>query len=241
MHDEADFLRELLKNPADDSVRLVYADWLDEQGDPVSQTKAQFLRITAKLLEPNRSAGWRKARRKELQPVAASLPTDWLAVVSRLPVENCGGKRAESESYTRFGDPIDWDAFLESAAGRELRRKRAESESYTRFGDIFEFVCDKRWDEMATTDNGAVRLCDACKQAVHYCDTITEARQHAQQGHCIAVDLGIIRRPDDLSRPRVWLGRPSKKTLREEEERCRVDEVSRAREEAKRPAHPEEE
>jgi len=210
MHDEADFLRELLKNPADDSVRLVYADWLDEQGDPVSQTKAQFLRITAKLLEPNRSAGWRKARRKELQPVAASLPTDWLAVVSRLPVENCGGKRAESESYTRFGD-------------------------------IFEFVCDKRWDEMATTDNGAVRLCDACKQAVHYCDTITEARQHAQQGHCIAVDLGIIRRPDDLSRPRVWLGRPSKKTLREEEERCRVDEVSRAREEAKRPAHPEEE
>ena len=190
MNDEDAFLRTLLQNPADDTTRLVYADWLDERNDAVSKAKAQFLRLTAQLLETGRSAGWRKGARKEIQPLAAALPTDWLAVVSRLTVENCDGKRAEARAERRY---------------REL----------------FEFVCDKRWDEMTTTNENRVRFCEGCKENVHYCDTITEAREHAQQGHCVAVDLGVIRRHDDLSPQRMWLGRPSAEMLRKEEERCR--------------------
>src|SRR5262249_20738897 len=154
------------------------ADWLDERGDAVSEMKAKFLRLTARLLEPGRGSGWRKARRKELQPLAAALPTDWLAIVSRLKVENCGGKRAQANA--------EW-----------------------RYRELFEFVCDNRWDEMTPTEDNSVRRCEGCKENVHYCDTITEAREHAQQGHCVAVDLGIIRRHDDLSPRRMWLGRPS--------------------------------
>lgn len=30
MHEESDFLQKLLEKPADDTARLVYADWLDE-------------------------------------------------------------------------------------------------------------------------------------------------------------------------------------------------------------------
>jgi uncharacterized protein (TIGR02996 family) len=203
MHDEDDFLRKLLENPADDTTRLVYADWLDEQGDPVSVAKAKFLRITVRLLEPDRNAGWRKARRRELQVLAATLDTDWLAIVSRLVIESCEGKRAEA---------------------REKRRYHL----------LFELVCDKRWDELTVTEDNAIRYCEGCKQNVHYCDTLTVAREHAEKGHCIAVDLGIIRRPDDLSPPHAWLGRPSAETLRKEEERRQIDEVSQAREEAKR-------
>jgi uncharacterized protein (TIGR02996 family) len=210
MNDEDLFLRKLLQNPMDDTTRLAYADWLDEQGDDVSAAKSQFLRLTARLLESGRGPGWRKARRKELQPLAAALPTDWLGIVSRLAVENCAGKRAKA---------------------REERRYR----------ELFEFVCDKRWDEMTATGDDGVRLCEECKENVHYCDTITQAREHAQQGHCVAVDLGIIRRHDDLSPQRMWAGRPSADMLRKEEERCQVDDVSLERERKKREGDPDSE
>jgi uncharacterized protein (TIGR02996 family) len=214
MHDEDGFLHELLENPADDTTRLVYADWLDERGDPVSVAKAKFLRITSRLLEPNRKAGWRKARRAELQVLAATLDTSWLAIVSRLRIESCVGKRAEA---------------------REQRRYR----------QLFELVCDKRWDELNVTEDNAVRYCEGCKQNVHYCDTITQAREHARQGHCVAIDLGIIRRDNDLAPPRHWVGRMlpdrAREVQEEERQRMEIDEVSRAREEAKRkkPKHSE--
>ncbi|WP_439630713.1 TIGR02996 domain-containing protein [Gemmata sp.] len=203
MGDEDGFLQKLRDNPADDTTRLVYADWLDERGDAVSGAKAEFLRLTVRLLEPNRSAGWRKGRRQDLQPLAAALPTEWLAVVSRLKIENCAGKRAEARNE------------------RRLRQ-------------LFEFVCEKRWDELTATDDDAVRFCGQCKETVHYCDTIADARQSAELGRCIAVDLGVIRRHDDLSPRRYWAGRPSAEMLRKEEERCQIDAVSQAREEAKR-------
>src|SRR5687768_10787290 len=166
MHDDNDFLQKLLENPADDTVRLVYADWLDERGDEQSKTKATFLRLTVQSREECSA---------ELQPLAARLPTDWLAVVSRLKIESCGAKRATSELWERY------------------RRQ-------------FDFVCDKRWDEMVVTSDKAVRLCAACQQNVRYCDTITEARWQAARGHCVAVDLGIIRREDDLSPPLMMVG-----------------------------------
>src|SRR6266545_7986573 len=102
MHDEADFLRKLLENPADDTVRLVYADWLDERGGEESQAKARFLRVTARLLEPKRSEKWRATLRAEMQPLAAKLPTDWLAVVSRLRIDYCGAKVAKDRTGERF-------------------------------------------------------------------------------------------------------------------------------------------
>src|SRR5262245_9017731 len=142
MHDDTDFLRKLLENPADDTVRLVYADWLDERDDEESKMKAQFLRLTARLLEPDGPENSYDERLKEMQPLAAKVPTGWLAVVSRLSVESCGAKRAVNELWDRY---------------------RMQ----------FDFVCDKRWDEMTPTSAPSVRLCDACQNNVHYCDTIT--------------------------------------------------------------------
>jgi uncharacterized protein (TIGR02996 family) len=43
-HDEA-FLRAILDNPDDDTPRLVYADWLEEQGDP----RGEFIRLQCLL------------------------------------------------------------------------------------------------------------------------------------------------------------------------------------------------
>ena len=45
MHDEADFLSAIRQTPADDTARLVFADWLDEQDDPACKRKAAFIRL----------------------------------------------------------------------------------------------------------------------------------------------------------------------------------------------------
>jgi uncharacterized protein (TIGR02996 family) len=203
MHDESDFLRKLSETPSDDTVRLVYADWLGERDDDESTAKARFLRLTVKLMGPIQRPGWRKPRQRELMQLAAQLPTDWLAVVSRLKVENCGANRA---------------------GNRRRQRDRVQ----------FDLVCDRRWDEMTPTSDPTVRQCDSCQQNVHYCDTITEAREQAQRGHCVAVDLGIIRRGGDLEPPRMMLGRVSPASLEQEEQQLEVDPVSQAREEQKR-------
>jgi uncharacterized protein (TIGR02996 family) len=176
MHDESDFLRKLAEAPADDTIRLVYADWLSERDDEESRAKARFLRLTVQLMGPIQRVGWRKPRERALRELAAQLPTEWLAVVSRVKVENCGAKRAAN-------------------GRRELDQVQ------------FDFVCDRRWDEMTPTSDPTVRLCDSCQQNVHYCDTITEAREQAQHGHCVAVALDVIRHGSDLDPPRMMLGR----------------------------------
>jgi uncharacterized protein (TIGR02996 family) len=45
MSDEQAFLRSLLANPSDEPLRLVFADWLDEYGDP----RGTFLRLEVAL------------------------------------------------------------------------------------------------------------------------------------------------------------------------------------------------
>jgi uncharacterized protein (TIGR02996 family) len=203
VHNDTDFLANLLADPGDDTTRLVYADWLEEQGDPVSAARAEFLRVTVELARPTGEKGWRKVRRKRLQQLAAGLDTEWLAVVSRLAIENCHGKRAKGASHT-------------------VRRVQ------------FDFLCDRRWEDLRPTEDGTVRFCEACRQNVHYCDTITEARRHASGGHCIALDLGVIRRERDLQPEMMFLGRPSPALMRQEWERMQPDPVSAERERRKR-------
>jgi uncharacterized protein (TIGR02996 family) len=87
MSDENAFLNAILAAPDDNAPRLVYADWLEEQGDPAADAKAAYLRDTAALL----TAGRRKANQidQRLRQAAKSLPGDWLAVVSRITLEQC--------------------------------------------------------------------------------------------------------------------------------------------------------
>jgi uncharacterized protein (TIGR02996 family) len=74
---EQRFLLRILDNPDDHAMRMVYADWLETRGQ---QAKARFLQRTA--AEPPPAPG-------ELRSFAAMLPPEWLAVVSRVPIEHC--------------------------------------------------------------------------------------------------------------------------------------------------------
>jgi uncharacterized protein (TIGR02996 family) len=63
---------------------------------------------------------------------------------------------------------------------------------------LFEFRCPKRWDKLRRTADSTVRCCTACRKQVFYCDSVLEARQHAERGQCVAIDPAVPRRDGDL-------------------------------------------
>lgn len=43
------FLEAILQDPDDDTPRLIFADWLEEQGDSASAARAEFVRVQCVL------------------------------------------------------------------------------------------------------------------------------------------------------------------------------------------------
>lgn len=84
MNKDKGFLEAIRANPDDRSVKLIYADWLEEANDP----RGEFVRVTLALAElppqdkryPDLYARWR-----ELRPFAGA---EWLALVDRTSAED---------------------------------------------------------------------------------------------------------------------------------------------------------
>ena len=119
MSDEDAFLRAIQSNPKDDAPRLVYADWLDERGDEHSTRKAQFLRMTARLLTARSNIG-RNYWEIKLRAAAGNLESDWLAVVSKLPIEKCA-------ALFEFRCPKRWENLRDGRSERSRLRRLRET------------------------------------------------------------------------------------------------------------------
>jgi uncharacterized protein (TIGR02996 family) len=113
MTDEDAFLSKLLEDPADDTVRLVYADWLDEREDEPSLAKAEYLRTELQLADLSEADPARDPLIRRLRALAGQLPRLWAAQVSRVPVENC-------QFRWRFLCPQKW-SHLEPTVNPEVR------------------------------------------------------------------------------------------------------------------------
>lgn len=159
MNEEAAFLSAIRENPADDTARLVYADWLDEQGDPEQTAKAEFIRIELQLASPPEHGLHRVRLQTQIRKAAAELDPGWLMLVTHPRLEAC-----------------------------ELQ---------------FKLACPRQWSGLQPTDEPKKRFCRACRLHVHYCDTIQKAQNHAAQGDCVAVSLGLVRRTNDVRPPRT--------------------------------------
>lgn len=73
MSEEAAFLEVLKSNPADDTARLVYADWLDEHGETL---KAEYLRLLVSFAQQEDNLA--DAREHSvLLKTGKSLPAEW--------------------------------------------------------------------------------------------------------------------------------------------------------------------
>src|SRR5688572_29181034 len=139
-------LRAVLERPDDDARKLVYADWLEERGDP----RAEYIRLMMQVRQGRAATLGQRRRHQELslelagqvrqrvparlQELAAALDPAWLAAVSDPEIEGCGKGPAEA-----------W----------RLR---------------FDFVCDRSWSDLEPTDDGTVRHCEGCGKNVFFCD-----------------------------------------------------------------------
>jgi uncharacterized protein (TIGR02996 family) len=137
-------------------------------------------------------ADWLEERGDSFADAKAIYVRDTIAFV------NAGGRRANKLDYRlRLAARVLPNEWLAVVSRVVLEKCSAE----------FEFVCPKRWDKLTATDDVKVRGCDQCRQPVHYCTSMPEARAHAAQGECVAIQLSLPRRPHDLELGRMLLGK----------------------------------
>jgi uncharacterized protein (TIGR02996 family) len=213
MSDERAFLQAILEQPGDDGRKLVYADWLEEQGDP----RGEFLRLIMQVRQQRVVTSEQRQRHQELSAELAELRAEsrraWNDRRGRLRENRRRIQEIESQLTVlsrriRKQVPVrlqelaatldpNWLAIVSDP---DIEGCGKSGEDDWRLD--FVFVCDKTWADLKTTDDQTVRHCVTCSKNVHFCDTIVDAREHASQGHCIAVDLGVLRREGDLASPR---------------------------------------
>lgn len=68
----------------------------------------------------------------------------------------------------------------------------------------FEFLCPKQWTELVGTPDPGIRGCTACQKLVYFCQSEHEAREHARQGHCIALPTRALARSLHPEEPERW-------------------------------------
>jgi uncharacterized protein (TIGR02996 family) len=79
------FIKAILAEPDNATLRLIYADWLEERGDP----RGEFLRLEAALMKlPREDTCWAgmTARLRELR---GTIDRDWLVALGRERIELC--------------------------------------------------------------------------------------------------------------------------------------------------------
>src|SRR5262249_4647574 len=80
MTEEQAFLDALKANPADDTTRLVYADWLDDHGE---SAKAEYLRLVAALCRSSPPVDPQSAIAEQLREAETRLPAGWRDTTGR--------------------------------------------------------------------------------------------------------------------------------------------------------------
>jgi len=120
---EADLRRTILDKPDDDDARLVYADWLEENGD---LARAEFIRIQ---IERNRLPWWREEH-DWLEPRETKLLEDnceqWLSELPDWAQEHAAFERGFVDQV--FGQALQWqqdsERILAVAPVRSLRLRK---------------------------------------------------------------------------------------------------------------------
>jgi uncharacterized protein (TIGR02996 family) len=77
MSKDEPFLRAILSAPEDSALRLIYADWLEERGDP----RADYLRLEARLAALPVGDEAARGLRRRMVELRAHLPAPWLALL----------------------------------------------------------------------------------------------------------------------------------------------------------------
>lgn len=132
MSTSAALLAAVAAHPDDDTARLVFADFLDEQGTESDSARAAFVRAQVELARP--AARGEAAKRRELLALAKRLVkkygTEWAA-----PVFDALG--TPNEKHRRHLDYDDWDrGFLASLTFENVAAFRARGPAVARLAPL---------------------------------------------------------------------------------------------------------
>ncbi len=89
MNQEEGFIRVILEEPSDVARRLIYADWLEECGDPNSLHRAEYLRTECELDALPPKDPKRRHRTDRLRQLRALVGDDWWRQLDWTEVEHC--------------------------------------------------------------------------------------------------------------------------------------------------------
>ncbi|MFL5330116.1 MAG: TIGR02996 domain-containing protein [Gemmataceae bacterium] len=95
---DAGFLKAIDAAPNDDILRLMYADWLDEQGD----RRGEFIRAEVEFMKADEDRREASIPNAQLIVIGRDIEPAWVAQISRVPIENC-------ELEFEFQCPKKWD------------------------------------------------------------------------------------------------------------------------------------
>lgn len=213
---EWEYVTEIAKKPDDQSLYVAYIAWLKESIKETTHWHMKMKRWNKiHFLEAQEAEDFTTMHRK-----AEHCDPNWLAIVSRPPIVNCG--RPDADHYASMQK---WWKIAHSSHREKSLDEWIENHPSFRM----DFVCSKTWNEMTPTENRKVRFCGDCKKNVYFCDNIMEARELGNQGCCIGVDVGIQRRKNDLVGEFSIFGTPKAETLEQEEQRRMPDRISAKR------------
>jgi uncharacterized protein (TIGR02996 family) len=97
MSDEDAFVRAILADPINQGLRLLYADWLEERGDP----RAEYLRLRAALDGQPPAGTSREALLARAEALQAALDPGWVALMYRGRINP--RREASEGDYPRSG------------------------------------------------------------------------------------------------------------------------------------------
>src|SRR5262245_33803483 len=80
---DAAFLNTIRANPADDTTRPVYADWLDEQGGEANAARAEFIRVQVELARLDETDPSRPALEDRENELLRANESKWLGKVPK--------------------------------------------------------------------------------------------------------------------------------------------------------------
>ena len=112
---ECSFLEAILDDPDDETTRLIYADWLDERGDP----RGEFVRLEATVAGLSRDSEQARAPRARLDELADALDDSWAWFIlhsRRARVLNCGRAAGAAPAWRfTFACPNRWASLVPTA------------------------------------------------------------------------------------------------------------------------------
>lgn len=148
MPENADFLRAIIDRPDDDTVRLVYADWLDDHGDP---DRAEFIRVQCELPhlpDTDTRRGPLEIRERQLLAKHAAA---WIAPRPPDPPGDYAGSEGVTSVFRRGFVESAWPSDAAMFKAHPIRDLFTGGHTAERFGELAERY-GPRIEVLRTTD-----------------------------------------------------------------------------------------